>query len=147
MKQFVGMLKPEKRFVKCLPWSLFANVSTHLCIRYWSASKASLSNTLLFSMYFLNIGFLFFSCSDPSWHWLVGPPKSHHWEENSRLERIWNQSYELTDSVNARLDHRGCKEVDEGWAVESVGAVLVNPGHNRLVAVPTNKEWSYGLCV
>lgn len=85
-------------------------------------------------MYFLNIGFLFLSCSDPSWHWLVGPPKGHHLEE-----RIWNQSYELTDSVNARLDHRGCKEVDEGWAVESVGAVLVNPAHHRLVAVPTKK--------
>ena len=34
--------------------------------------------------------------------------------------------------------------MDEGWAVESVGAVLVNPAHHRLVAVPANKLRSYG---
>ena len=43
----------------------------------------------------------------------------------------------LTDAVNARLDHRGCKEVDEGWTVESVRKVLINPTHHGLVAVPT----------
>ena len=46
------------------------------------------------------------------------------------------KSFKLTDAVNARLDHRGCKEVDEGWTVESVRKVLINPAHNRLVAVP-----------
>ena len=50
------------------------------------------------------------------------------------------KSFKLTDAVNARLDHRGCEEVDEGWAVQSVRKVLVNPAHHRLVAVPTEQN-------
>ena len=61
------------------------------------------------------------------------------------------KSFKLTDAVNAGLDHRGCKEVDEGWTVESVRKVLINPAHHRLVAVPTDlnvkNQDSGWLCV